>query len=411
MKKEVERIVIVGAGQAGSALASVLREKGFDGDLDLYGDERGLPYQRPPLSKGYLKGSLGLGSLLLRNRSFYEERRIGVYNGLRAIAVDPAARAVSFEDGSFREYDVLVFATGSRARLPAISGIEFPGVHTLCTLDDADGLRRSIKAGGRAALVGGGYIGLEVAASLSALGCHVTVLEREARLLARIASPQLSEFFAVYHAGYGVDVLTQAHVQSFEAGRDGRVCAVRLADDTSLACDAALLCAGGEPNDELAAQAGLKCDQGIVVDIEGRTSSPGIFAIGDVTRRPLPLYGDRMHRIESVPNAIEQAKQAACAILGLPRPSPEVPWFWSDQFDAKLKIAGISIEPDEILLRGSPEAEKFSILHMKGGRLICLESVNATADFMAARMLIAGQQILQTSSLVDPGVELKTLAT
>lgn len=408
MGPEKTRVLVIGAGQAGFSFAATLRQFGFAGDIALCGDEAAIPYHRPPLSKAYLKGDILAESLSIRPHRFYDDRHIRLMKNSRATAIDLSTRRVTFEAGPPEPFDVLVIATGSRPRrLAAAGGVA--GVHGLRSLADADILRGALRPGARILLVGGGYIGLEVAAAASAMGARPIVLEREERLLPRVASRQLSDFFQRQHELRNVEILTGADVKRVEVGANDRVVGVRLNDGNALACDAVLACIGGEPNDELGRDAGLECDRGIVVDIDGRTSDPSVFAIGDVTRRPLPLYENRSHRVESVPNAIEQARQAAAAIMGMPRPQPEVPWFWSDQFDVKLKIAGLSFEPDEILVRGEPGNGEFSVLHLKDGRLVCLESVNTTADFMTAKLLISRRTPLQASTLANTTIPLKSL--
>lgn len=410
MSFKADRILIIGAGQGGASLAATLRQRGFAGGITLCGDEAVPPYQRPPLSKAYLKGSISADSMMIRPRSFYRERGIDFRENARARSLDLSGRKVAFEDGTVEPFDFLVLATGSRPRRLDIAGARLPGVHVLRSLSDANGLRDAIGHRSRVVLVGGGYIGLEVAAAVSSMGGQAVVVEREDRLLARVASAELSAFFLDYHGRQNVEIITGAEVEAIREGPGESVSAVTLRDGRAIPCDVVLVCAGGEPNDELARDAGLDCDRGITVDIDGRTSDPRVFAIGDVSRRPLPLYGDRMHRIESVQNAVEQARQVSAAILGLPRPEPEVPWFWSDQFDVKLKIAGLSLDPDEIIVRGSPSSGAFSLLHLRQGALLCVETVNMAADFMASKTLIARGNKLPAAALLDTQIPLKALA-
>jgi 3-phenylpropionate/trans-cinnamate dioxygenase ferredoxin reductase subunit len=282
-----------------------------------------------------------------------------------------------------------------------------PGVLFLRTADDAEALKQALTPGKRLAVIGGGYIGLEAAASARALGCEVAVLEREERLLARVASRPLSDFFYDYHRSRGVEFDLGASAVAIEG--DGRVQAVRLADGREIRCDAVLVGVGAIPNDDLAKAAGLECRDGVVVDIHARTSDPSIFAIGDVTRRPMPLYG-REWRLESVPNALEQAKQAASAIAGRPEPAPEAPWFWSDQYDIKLQIAGVPFETDDLLVRGDPKTSNFAVFHMKGDRILSVEAVNAPAEFMGGRLLIVQGKPVDKAKLVDPSVSMKAVA-
>ena len=403
-----QHVLIIGAGQAGSAAATSLRQAGFAGRITICGDEPAVPYQRPPLSKAYLKRAVSAESLLIRPRSFYAERDIVLHDNRCAATLDIDNRTVGFTDGGTEQYNILIVATGSRPRRLPISGYDLTGIHELRTLADSEKLSRSLGAGAKIVLIGGGYIGLEVAASVVSMGGKVTIVEREPRLLARVASEPLSTFLKDYHTRQAVDIFTDTNVTGIEGNADGGVSAVALSDGSNVSCDTVLICVGGEPNDELARDAGIDCDHGIIVDIEGRTSDSSVFAIGDVSRRPLPLYENRLHRVESVPNAIEQSRQVTAAIMGQPRPQPQTPWFWSDQFDLRLKIAGLPFDADKILIRGSPAADAFSILHLRSGRLVCLESVNTTADFAAAKALIARSTPLSVSSLSDTRVDLKS---
>jgi 3-phenylpropionate/trans-cinnamate dioxygenase ferredoxin reductase subunit len=309
------RVVIVGAGHAGGTAAALLRQYGHTGPITLIGEEPIAPYQRPPLSKAWLKGEADAESLALKPMSFYGEHDIDLRLAVCAKAIDPAAKTVRLNNGEAVSYDILILATGARARRLSLQGAELTGVLELRTAADAEGLKTILGGGGRTlAIIGGGYIGLEAAASARALGAEVVVLERETRLLARTACEALSTFFYDYHRARGVVFELSASITGF-AGAGGHVTGVKLADGRTLPADVVLVGVGGKPNDELARESGLETARGVVVDLEARTSDPAIFAIGDVTHRPMPLYG-RMFGPESVPSALEQAKQAACAITG-----------------------------------------------------------------------------------------------
>jgi 3-phenylpropionate/trans-cinnamate dioxygenase ferredoxin reductase subunit len=403
-------LVIVGAGHAGGTLAALLRQQGFEGRLVLIGDEPVAPYQRPPLSKAYLKGDSDAEAVKLRPDAFYGEAGVELRTGVRVTAIARDGPAVTLDTGERIACDALVLATGSIARKLPVPGAHFDNVHELRTLADADRLKSALQPGGRLVVVGGGYVGLETAASARALGCEVTLIERESRCLARVACEPLAAFFESYHRARGVEILTGAGVTHFDGDDKGRVAAAHLNDGRVLDCEAVLVGVGGAARDDLARAAGLDCQNGVVVDLEARTSDPRIWAIGDVTSRPMPLYEDRRFRLESVPNALEQAKQAAASILGRPAPAGEVPWFWSDQYDLKLQIAGVPFDTDEILIRGDVSAAKFAVFHLKAGRIRAVEAVNAPPEFMAGRQLIGSGRAIDRVKLADPAVSMKDVA-
>jgi 3-phenylpropionate/trans-cinnamate dioxygenase ferredoxin reductase subunit len=399
------KVLIIGAGHAGGTAAALLRQYGHEGPIVLAGEEPAPPYQRPPLSKAWLKGEADLEALLLRPEVFYEEHEIELRLGVTATAIDAAAKAVSFADGTVEPYDALILATGSTARKLAIPGADRPDLLELRTLADAGRLKASLGPGKRLAVVGGGYVGLEAAASARSLGAEAVVIERMDRVLARVASGTLSAFFTAHHRAHGVEVLTSADVVAFEDG------GVRLGDGRLIAADVVLVGVGALANDGLARAAGLACDNGVVVDEAARTSDPAIWAIGDMTFRPIPALGGRRHRLESVPNALEQAKQAAAAITGRTAPTPEVPWFWSDQYEIKLQIAGLPDGADRQVLRGDVEGGAFAVFHLAGDRIVCVEAVNAPAEFMAGRQMISRGQAVNAVRLADRSVSMKEVAS
>ncbi|HEY0599938.1 NAD(P)/FAD-dependent oxidoreductase [Brevundimonas sp.] len=399
------KVLIIGAGHAGGTAAALLRQYGHEGPIVLAGDEPAPPYQRPPLSKAWLKGEADLEALLLRPEAFYAEHGIELRTGVTATAIDAPAKTVTFADGTVEPYDALILATGSAARKLAIPGADRPDLLELRTLADAERLKAALGPGRRLAVVGGGYVGLEAAASARALGAGAVIIERMDRVLARVASQTLSEFFTRFHRDHGVEVLTSAEVTGIEDG------GVRLSDGRLIEADAVLVGVGALARDELARTAGLACENGVVVDETGRTSDPAIWAIGDATFRPVPVHGGRRHRLESVPNALEQAKQAAAAITGRPAPTPEVPWFWSDQYDVKLQIAGLADGADRQVLRGDPAAAAFAVFHLAGDRIVCVEAVNAPAEFMAGRQMIGRGTPVDTARLADSAVSMKAVAT
>jgi len=406
----MSRIVIVGAGHAGGSAAALLRQYGFDGEVLLIGEEPVAPYQRPPLSKALLKGEGEEEDLLLRPADFYVEQNIEMRLGQTVTAIDRAAKQVVLSDETTVTYDTLILATGSTARKLAVPGADLPGVLELRTLADGRKLRAAIKPGARLAVVGGGYVGLEVAASARALGAEVVVVEREARLLARVASEVLADFMHDAHTRQGVTLLTGRTVVAFQPGEDGSVAGVTLDDGQSLPADLVIVGVGGVACEGLGAAAGLTCDGGVVVDETARTSDPDIYALGDMTRRPVPVHDGRMVRLESVPNALEQAKQAAAALTGRNPPPPEVPWFWSDQYDLKLQMAGLSDGADRKVVRTVADGDGLAVFHLAGDRLLCIEAVNAPAEFMGGRLLIAKATPVDAEKLADPSVSMKAVA-
>ena len=404
---DITNITIVGSGHGGGAFAAALRSGGYTGEIVLIGDEPHIPYQRPPLSKDYLKDAASFQQLQLKPEQYYHDQHISTHLGSRVESIDPAAKTIALEGGLTLSYGVLVLATGSRPRRIPLPGIDLKGIHELRTIADADALKPIMQDGKRIALIGGGYIGLEVAASAIGLGGGAVVVEREARVLARVASEPLSNFLQDFHRAKGVEILVDSQVTGLEGDAEGFVTAVALSDGRRIPCDAALLCVGGVPNDELAKAAGLACDGGIVVDLAGRTSDPSIYALGDVTRRPLPLYDDQMFRLESVPNALEQGKQVAAELLGKPAPAAEVQWFWSNQYDLKIQIAGLPLGADRRIVRGNPGEGKFSVCHLAGNRLLCVEAVNSPADFLSAKNLIGQKAAMDLDKVADSAVALK----
>jgi 3-phenylpropionate/trans-cinnamate dioxygenase ferredoxin reductase component len=401
-------VVIVGGGHAGGSAAAFLRQYGYEGPITVIGEEPIAPYQRPPLSKAWLKGEADADTLALRPESFYAEKAITLRLSTTAASIQRSAKTVTLEDGETISYDTLILATGARARRLNLPGADLEGVQVLRSAADAEVLKLALGPGKRLAVVGGGYIGLEAAASARALGADAVVIEALPRILARSSCQALSDFFTGYHQAHGVAFELNATIDGFE-GKDGHVTGVRLADGRVIACDDVVVGIGIVPNDELARNAGLESVDGVVVDETARTADPSIYAIGDVTHRPMPLY-ERMQRLESVANALEQARQAAAAIVGRPAPPHEVTWNWSDQYDIKLQVAGMPFDADDTLLRGDPAAAKFAVFHLKGSVIRAVEAVNAPAEFMAARQLIGSQKPIDRAKLADPAVSMKEVA-
>jgi len=398
----MSKVVIIGAGHAGGSVAGFLKQYGFEGEIILAGTEQVPPYQRPPLSKAWLKGEADESSLQLRADSFYADNAIDLRLGVTATAIDREAKTVSFDDGRTEAYDYLVIATGSRARRLPIAGGDDAGLLELRTTVDAERLKGALGQGKRLAVIGGGYVGLEAAASARALGAEAVVIERMDRVLQRVASQTLSEFFTRRHTAEGVDIRTGAEVVAVSPT------SVTFDDGEVLSADAVLVGIGAIANDELAAEIGLDCADGVIVDLEARSSDPAIFAVGDVTRRPLPHYEGVLHRLESVPNALEQAKQVASAIMGRPAPAAEVPWFWSDQYDSKLQIAGLPFGADSQVVRGNPDSSSFAVFHLNGDQITCVEAVNAAQSFMFGKQAIAKAMPVNATILADEAAPIKS---
>ncbi len=409
MTDDSTRVVIVGAGHGGTASAALLRQHGFTGEVILLGAEPHSPYQRPPLSKTYLLEE-SAAPAPLRPPDFYRDQRIDLRLNTVVAGLDPAERTLLLGDGSALRYTAAILATGARPRALPIPGADLGGVHTLRTFDDALALRRILRPGARLVIVGGGYIGLEMSAMARRLGVAVTLLEKAERVLGRSAGAFLAQWLTEHHSAQGTDIAVGTSVERFVEGDDGRVAEVVLTDGRQLPCDAALVGAGSEPRDELARRAGITCDGGIVVDHHGRTSDPHVYAIGDATRRPVCRYPGA-HRLESIPSAGEQAKQAVAEILGLPAPKPEVPWFWSDQGSLKLQIAGLPGLGEKAVLRGDPARDSFAVFHLDGAdRLVAVEALNATPAFMAGKKLIGSASTLDADRIADPTSALRELA-
>lgn len=408
MSQTDARVVVVGGGHAGTTVAGKLRQHGHRGPITLLGDELDHPYQRPPLSKKFADGQL---EQWLRPPEFYREQDIGLRLGEQVIRIDRPARQVHTAGGDTHGYEYLVLATGARPRTLSVPGADLGGVVTLRTLADARILRKCVTERRALLIIGGGYIGLEVAAVARAGGVTVTIVERESRVLARVGSPLLSDILAGHHRNKGVSITTGAQVVRL-TGADGQVRQAELTDGSTVDCAAVLVGVGAIPRDELAAAAGLRCADGVVVDDTARTSDPRILAVGDLTRRPLALTNSA-GRLESIPSATEQAGQAVATILGDAGPPPEVPWFWSDQFDLKIKIAGLIPAQPKTVLRGDPAGGRFALFHRDtaphGGGIVAVETANSPAEFMAGKRLIASGRRVDPDRLADPSVPLREL--
>ena len=402
----ISRVVIVGAGQAGAQAVFSLRQWGFEGSVTLVGEEAVLPYERPPLSKDFLKGALDESLLFFKTADWYQAHTVELLLDVVAAGIDRERKAVVLGDGRELFYDALILATGSRPRPLPLAGADLPGVFELRSLADTKRLREALQPGRRAVIVGAGYIGLEVAAASRALGVEVMVLEAMNRVLARVVGPVVSEFFEYEHRAHGVELRMGARLEALEG--DGALSAVQLEGGERLSADLAVIGIGILPNQELAAQCGLDCEDGVVVDRDARSSDPCVFAIGDCAKRPLIHFG-RSGRLESVHNAIEQGKLAAAAILGRVRPAEDVPWFWSNQYDLKLQIAGLSLGHDRIVVRGNPANRRFAAFYLREGALLAVDAVGSPMEFMGARQLIARGAHPDPDALADPNIAMKQI--
>jgi 3-phenylpropionate/trans-cinnamate dioxygenase ferredoxin reductase subunit len=401
-------VAIIGAGQAGFQAAASLRDSGFAGRVILIGDEPVLPYQRPPLSKSYLAGQSGADDLWLRPTEFYAKHQIDLVCGDAVTAIDRGQRRLHLASGIEFSWDHLVIATGAGCRPLAVPGAELDGVLTLRTLADADALRQRLEEAREVVVVGAGFIGLEFASVALARGTAVHIIEVTRKPMGRVVSEPVSRFFTEAHIGWGADVALGTGVVRI-LGAEGRVTGVETTDGRLIPADLVLICIGVIPNAGLARDAGLTVDDGIVVDEYLVTSDPAISAIGDCANFPTPFAPARV-RLESVQNAVDQGRCVADRLAGRPAPYQKVPWFWSDQGDLKLQIAGITIGHDQSVLRGDPANRSFSVFCFRGRRLIGVESVNRTADHVIARRLLAGDPLLSPEQAADESYDLRAHA-
>jgi 3-phenylpropionate/trans-cinnamate dioxygenase ferredoxin reductase component len=406
--------LVVGASQAGLQIAATLRELGYQAPITMVGAETHAPYQRPPLSKELLLAGADPESFFLRNDAWYAENGIDLVLGERVreltMTGDSGAGTARTDNGRELTFSRLALATGARNRRLDLPGAELGGILTLRELDDALAIRDALGSSQRVVIVGGGFIGLEIAAAARAQGAEVTVVEAADRLISRAVAPVVSEFYRAAHTRRGTTVMLQTGVDGFEDDGAGRVSAVRLADGRELPADLVVIGVGVIPNIRLGEQIGLAFQRGgIVVDSCGRTTRPGVVAAGDCTVQPHPLGGAGMIHLESVPNAVAQGVAAAAALVGRPEPVTAVPWFWSYQGDLKLQIAGLSYGYDQLVVRGDPDSEKFSVLYYAEGRLLAVDAVNNPMDYMLVRKLLGGGGTIPADAAADGSVPLKQL--
>ena len=402
----VSGMVIVGAGLAGLTVAETLRTEGYEGPITLLGDEPCGPYHRPPLSKGYLLGETQEAQLVMRAPELMAKKNITLKVGAGVTAIDRAAKQLTLADGSKLAYDCLALCTGSRLRPLPLAGADLNGVFGLRSLADSKAIAAALETAQSVVVIGGGFIGLEVAAAARKKGKAVTVLEAADRLMARVVAPLISQFYFDLHAGNGVEVVLGAMVSEL-VGRDGHIAAVKTRDGREFAADLLIVGIGILPNAELAQAAGIECDGGIVVDACSRSSDAAIVAAGDCTARRTEDGG--LRRLESVRNAVEQGKSAAFALLGREREFNAAPWFWSDQYEVKLQMVGLTAGFDQVVTRGDPATRKFSAFYFKAGKLIAIDSLNQPAEHMSGRKLFEKGVFPTPQQAADTGFALNAL--
>lgn len=402
-------VVIVGAGHGGAQAAIALRQAKFEGSIAIIGEEPELPYERPPLSKEYFSGEKAFERILIRPATFWEERYITMLTSTCVTAVDPEARAVTIDAGDSVGYGHLIWAAGGAPRRLGCEGGSAAGVHTVRTRADADRMMAELPSVTRAVVIGGGYIGLEAAAVLAKAGKQVVLLEALDRVLARVAGEPLSRFFEAEHRAHGVDVRLGVAVDCIEA-ENGKATGVRLSDGEVIPAQMVIVGIGIVPAVEPLIAAGAEGGNGVAVDGHCRTSLPDIFAIGDCALHANRFADDMPVRLESVQNAHDQATVAAKTIAGLEAHYDAVPWFWSNQYDLKLQTVGLSTGHDSTVVRGDPAARSFSVIYLKEGRVIALDCVNATKDYVQGRKLVVERMTIDPAKLADAGTPLKELA-
>ena len=404
-------MVIIGAGQAGGEAAYALRENEYTGDLTIIGDEQHIPYERPPLSKGVLIGDNEAADTYLRERSVYDECNIDLKLDASVTTIDRSGKGVELSDGSALSYDKLLIATGARVRRLDLPGCDLKGVFYLRDIIDSLALREALSPGARLAVIGGGYIGLEVAASARKRGCAACVIEVAGRIMNRVVAPEMSAHFDAIHRAAGVDILTGTTVDAIEG--DGRVRELALSNGSRIAADAVVIGIGIVPNLELAEAAGLVIDNGIKVDEFGSTNDPYIFAAGDVTNHYNPLLG-RSLRLESWQNAQNQAIVASQNMLGGRAVHAEIPWFWSDQYDINLQMVGAPESWDQVVRRDGggedSEGDRFTLFYLDGAKMVAANTVNNARDIRPSRQLIEKGTPVNADELADPGVKMQQLA-
>ena len=396
-------MVIIGCGQAGGQAAASLRQEKYEGPITMIGQEPYIPYQRPPLSKQYLSGEQEKEKLSLRQESFYSEKEINLKLETSVLSLDPDKRELQLENGETVTYDKLLVATGGRPRKLEVDGHTLKGIHYLRNIDDVDAIKTQMNTSQNLVIVGGGYIGLEVASVAIKKGLTVSVLEMESRILERVTTEEMSAFYHQLHTDEGVNILTSTQAKAFKGSEtvESVVCG-----DHEIPADLVIVGIGILPNTEMAEAAGLETNNGLVVDEHCRTSNEHIFAAGDCTNHPNPILNRRL-RLESVPNAMEQGRVAASNMLGGSKSYASMPWFWSDQYEHKLQMVGFSKDSDQSIVRGDMESKSFTVFYLKDDSIIAADSVNNPKEFMASKQLVGKKASIE--ALADTSIELKTL--
>ena len=402
----MNEIVVIGSGQAAIQTVMSLKRNEFTGSIKVIGEEDHLPYQRPPLSKDFLLEEYKPERVSLKKKEFYEENGVDLILGKRAESIDTILKEITLSDENKIRYDQLVIATGSRVRKLNVPGSDKKGIYYLRDLDDANALKQRLKKNKKMVIVGAGYIGLEVASVAASLGVEVTVIEMANRVMNRTVDPMISSYYQKLHESHGVKIHLDNGLKAFEGGDS--VNAVLCSDGLILEADLVVIGAGVLPNQEIAIEAGLECNNGIMVNEFGETSTAHVYACGDCTNHPNKGLNTRL-RLESVHNAMEQSKTVANTIMGNKEPYDQVPWFWSDQYDHKLQLVGISGDHDEVVMRGLESEQKFLLFYLKNSELIAVNAINSSKEFLICRKLVANKVKISSDVIKDQSVNLNDL--
>ena len=402
----MENLLIIGAGQSAIQCISTLKKEGYSGSITLVGEEEHLPYQRPPLSKGFLEDSLNKERLYFKKLEFFTENKVQLYLGLSAEKLEIDNQKVYLSDNSVLEFDKLVFATGSRVRLLDFPGSELKSIFYLRDLDDAEAIKKDLETSENLVIIGAGYIGLEAAAIAAKKNKKVTIIEMADRVMNRTVDPQISEYYLNLHKSYGVNFHFNTSLETINKVSDSLE--VVCSDGTEVKADSVLIGAGVVPNIELAEEAGINCDNGIIVNEFGQTNFKNIYACGDCTNHPNKILNKNL-RLESVHNAMEQAKTVASSVMNNPMEYNQVPWFWSDQYDHKLQIVGLSGDHDAVTMRGNVNDAKFMLFYTKDEELIAVDAINNPKEFLISRKLVANKVKIKPNVISDLNTNLNDL--